>query len=65
MQARDWMRCDTVFHVYECMFKVLQVRDGLQYAYNNHPNLNTSDSGQHHTISLMHVGARHLGFGIT
>ena len=28
-------------------------------------NLNTSDSGLHHTISLMYVGARHLGFGIT
>lgn len=24
MQARDWMCCSTVFHVYECMFKVLQ-----------------------------------------
>ncbi|XP_052763598.1 gamma-2-syntrophin-like [Mya arenaria] len=24
MQARDWERCDTVFHVYECMFKILQ-----------------------------------------
>ncbi|KAL4218036.1 hypothetical protein ACF0H5_022774 [Mactra antiquata] len=24
MQSRDWMRCDTVFQVYECMFKVLQ-----------------------------------------
>jgi len=30
----------------------------------NH-NLNTSYSGLHHTISLMYVGARHLGFGIT
>jgi len=29
------------------------------------PNLNTLDSGLHHTISLMYVGARHLGFGIT
>jgi len=28
-------------------------------------NLNTSDSGLHHTISLMYVGARHLGFGNT
>jgi len=28
-------------------------------------NLNTSDSGLHHTISLMYVGAPHLGFGIT
>jgi len=28
-------------------------------------NLNTSDSGLHHTISLMYVGAHHLGFGIT
>ncbi|XP_060602935.1 gamma-1-syntrophin-like [Ruditapes philippinarum] len=24
MQSRDWMRCDTVFQVYECMFKILQ-----------------------------------------
>ncbi|KAH3897491.1 gamma-2-syntrophin-like [Dreissena polymorpha] len=24
MQAKDWFNCDTVFHVYECMFKVLQ-----------------------------------------
>ncbi|KAK3580259.1 hypothetical protein CHS0354_012788 [Potamilus streckersoni] len=24
MQSRDWVRCDTVFRVYECMFKVLQ-----------------------------------------
>jgi len=28
-------------------------------------NLNTSDSGLHHTISLIYVGARHLGFGTT
>jgi len=28
-------------------------------------NLNTSDSGLHHTISLMYVEARHLGFGTT
>ena len=25
MQERDWLSCNTVFHVYECMFKVLQV----------------------------------------
>lgn len=24
MQTRDWVRCDTVFKVYECMFKVLK-----------------------------------------
>jgi len=28
-------------------------------------NLNTSDSWLHHTISLMYIGARHFGFGIT
>jgi len=28
-------------------------------------NLNSSDSGLHHTISLMYVGARHIEFGIT
>jgi len=32
--------------------------------FNKH-TLNTSDSGLHHTISLMYVGARHLGFGTT
>ena len=31
----------------------------------NARNLNTSDSALHHTISLMYVGARHFGFGIT
>jgi len=36
-----------------------------QSAANLSINLNTSDSGLHHTISLMYVGARHLGFGIT
>jgi len=30
-----------------------------------HYNLNTSDSGLHHTISLMYEGAHHLGFGTT
>ena len=29
------------------------------------PNLNSSDSGLHHTISLMYVGARHIEFWIT
>ena len=33
--------------------------------YYTYSNLNTSDSGLHHTISLMYVGACHLGFGIT
>jgi len=34
--------------------------DAVQLNY-----LNTLDSGLHHTISLMYVGVRHLGFGIT
>ncbi|KAH3883081.1 hypothetical protein DPMN_007029 [Dreissena polymorpha] len=28
-------------------------------------NLNASDSGLHHTVSLMYVGGRHIGFGTT
>ncbi|KAH3807831.1 hypothetical protein DPMN_136179 [Dreissena polymorpha] len=28
-------------------------------------NLNTPDSGLHHTVSLMYVGRRHIGFGTT
>jgi len=39
--------------------------NGLKDKYTSLANLNTSDSGLHHTISLMYVGARHLGFGIT
>ena len=31
----------------------------------NQLNLNSSDSGLHHTITLMYVGARHLVFRIT
>ena len=43
--------------------KVIQQRNTITaYVW---VNLNTSDSGLHHTISLMYVGARHLGFGIT
>ncbi|KAH3798108.1 hypothetical protein DPMN_151698 [Dreissena polymorpha] len=30
-----------------------------------HDNLNASDSGLHHTVSLMYVGGRHIGFGTT
>ncbi|KAH3748663.1 hypothetical protein DPMN_183111 [Dreissena polymorpha] len=29
------------------------------------PNLNASDSGLHHTVSLMYEGGRHIGFGTT
>jgi len=57
MQARDWMRCDTVFHVYECMFKVLQVRDGLQYVYNNHPLITCTE---HFPVSIALVSDNHL-----
>ncbi|KAH3818601.1 hypothetical protein DPMN_120323 [Dreissena polymorpha] len=28
-------------------------------------NLNASDSGLHHTVSLMYEGGRHIGFGTT
>jgi len=57
--ARNMQRkCDTVFlYIRDVDVKLcLCVRPG---------NLNSSDSGLHHTISLMYVGARHLGFGIT
>ncbi|KAH3818428.1 hypothetical protein DPMN_120052 [Dreissena polymorpha] len=32
---------------------------------NRNSNLNASDSGLHHTVSLMYVGGRHIGFGTT
>ena len=40
-------------------------RSFLLIATNVCINLNTSDSGLHHTISLMYVGVRQIGFGIS
>ena len=40
-------------------------RAPAQLTYTKQCHLKTLDSGLYHTISLMHVGARHLGFGTT
>jgi len=47
-------------------FKLFQLQNNLKWTCSElRVNLNTSDSGLYHTISLMYVGARHLGFGTT
>jgi len=59
---KTFAKCDSLFNSIEKhnMHTVLYtVFDTKQV------NLNTSDSGLHHTISLMYVEARHLGFGTT
>ncbi|KAK3087268.1 hypothetical protein FSP39_003859 [Pinctada imbricata] len=33
MQSRDWVKCNTVFRVYECMFKVLRVSNTVFSVY--------------------------------
>ncbi|KAH3780774.1 hypothetical protein DPMN_158596 [Dreissena polymorpha] len=38
-----------------------KAREALAFAL----NLNASDSGLHHTVSLMYEGGRHIGFGTT
>ena len=50
----------TRLHVF---YRYLVVVELPKNCYMPGTNLNTSDSGLHHTISLMYVGARHLGFG--
>ncbi|KAH3694120.1 hypothetical protein DPMN_081559 [Dreissena polymorpha] len=39
--------------------------DPDKLVWTHYPNLNASDSGLHHTVSLMYVGGRHIGFGTT
>ncbi|KAH3740005.1 hypothetical protein DPMN_046700 [Dreissena polymorpha] len=43
---------------------LLSTRISPESDYDN-LNLNASDSGLHHTVSLMYEGGRHIGFGTT
>ncbi|KAH3778967.1 hypothetical protein DPMN_180446 [Dreissena polymorpha] len=38
------------------------IYEATRFAY---INLNTSDSGLHHTVTLMYEGGRNIGFGTT